>query len=125
MNELDRVFEQYVRTALWSSNDESDETGGEPMDDRYGPDDITEESLARMRADCERFVAQARPLIDQLDGVPASALGHDFWLTRNGHGAGFWDGDYPEGIGEALTKIAESFGECTLFVSDAGQIGII
>jgi len=32
--------------------------------------------------------------------------GHDFWLTRNGHGAGFWDGDWPE-TGDALTEASK------------------
>ena len=36
--------------------------------------------------------------------------GYDFWLTRNGHGAGFWDGDWPK-YGEMFTKMAKSFGE--------------
>ena len=38
---------------------------------------------------------------------------HDFWLTRNGHGAGFWDRPeiYGEHNAERFTKISESFGE--------------
>jgi hypothetical protein len=39
----------------------------------------------------------------------ADTIEHDFFLTRNGHGAGFWDGDYKNG--EKLTEIAKSFGE--------------
>lgn len=35
----------------------------------------------------------------------------DFWLTRQGHGCGFWDGKYPDEIGEALSDIARGFGE--------------
>lgn len=35
----------------------------------------------------------------------------DFYLTRNGHGAGFWDGDYPDEVGRKLTDIAHGFGE--------------
>jgi len=35
---------------------------------------------------------------------------HDFWLTRNGHGAGFWDGDWPKYQGDMFTNIAQSFG---------------
>lgn len=38
--------------------------------------------------------------------------GHDFWFTRNGHGAGFWDGAYTHG--DELTEIAKAFGECHL-----------
>jgi hypothetical protein len=48
--------------------------------------------------------------------------GHDFWLTRNGHGAGFWDGDLSEDVGNALTEAAKKFGECHLYVGDDGQI---
>ena len=41
---------------------------------------------------------------------------HDFWYTRNGHGAGFWDGDYENG--EVLTDIADSFGEVSTYEGD-------
>ena len=46
--------------------------------------------------------------------------GHDFWLTRNGHGAGFWDRSdcLPEDAGERLTDAAEKYGEVDLTVDD-------
>ena len=50
--------------------------------------------------------------------------GHDFWLTRNGHGAGFWDGDWPEEAGERLTEAAEKTGYMELYVGDDGFIYI-
>jgi len=28
-----------------------------------------------------------------------------------GHGAGFWDGDYPEPQGKLLTELSKTFGE--------------
>ena len=37
--------------------------------------------------------------------------GHDFWLTRRRHGAGFWDRGYGDSVGEILTKIAQMFPE--------------
>lgn len=40
--------------------------------------------------------------------------GHDFALTRNGHGAGFWDRGYGP-IGDILTERAESYGEANIF----------
>ncbi len=110
---------EYVETALWSSNDESDESGGNPMDDNYTMADIAPESLATMQSDIDQFVERCGAL---LDSVPDHPIMHDFWLTRNGHGAGFWDGDYPEPIGDQLTKIAESFGECWLYVGDDGRV---
>lgn len=36
--------------------------------------------------------------------------GRDFWFTRNGHGVGFWDGDWTL-HGEMFTKRAEGYGE--------------
>lgn len=35
----------------------------------------------------------------------------DLYLTRNRHGAGFWDGGYPDEIGRKLTDIAHGLGE--------------
>lgn len=47
-----------------------------------------------------------------------SKLGHDFWLTRNGHGAGFWDGDWGEENGKVLTELARSFGEFFVYLGN-------
>ena len=48
-------FDAYVVAALWSETDQSDETGGLPLDDNYGREDIADEALAEMRDDCEHF----------------------------------------------------------------------
>ncbi len=40
--------------------------------------------------------------------------GHDFWLSRNGHGTGFWDRDssyYGDHVRDWLQRKAEQFGE--------------
>ena len=39
--------------------------------------------------------------------------GHDFWLTRNGHGTGFWDRPeiYQVQYAQFFTNIAKGFGE--------------
>lgn len=34
--------------------------------------------------------------------------GHDFWLTSQGHGAGFWDGGWPK-YGDMLTKLSKCY----------------
>ena len=39
--------------------------------------------------------------------------GHDFWLTRNRHRAGFWDGDWEDSHGRHQTNLANDFGELT------------
>ena len=52
-----------------------------------------------------------------IDSSLASQAGHDFWLTRCGHGAGFWDRGnlYVTESGcdakDLLTERAQSYGE--------------
>lgn len=123
-----RFVKMYVRTMLWSTLDESDDTGGEPMDYKYGPSDIAPETMQRIADDCSRFYASVESMgIDLdaellLDDDATEMAAHDFWLTRNGHGAGFWDGDWSDESEDRLTKLAESFGEQWPYVGDDGLI---
>ena len=48
MDNLDDFTGAYVECALWSTNDESDESGGVPMDENYGIDDIDPATLGKM-----------------------------------------------------------------------------
>ena len=119
---LDSFTRQYIETAFWSTNDESTEQGGEPLEANYSASDLAPETLAAMIADCAKFQEQNAAIMDMDGCQDAETCGHDFWLTRNGHGAGFWDGDYLEAVGDALTAAAKGFGECNLYVGDDGQI---
>jgi hypothetical protein len=116
----------YVECALWASNDESDESGGEPMDANYGIDDIDSDTLASMVDDCRRFQeenAADLALYDHPEWTAAELGGHDFWLTRNHHGAGFWDRDcLPRDAGERLTEAAHACGTVDLYLGDDGVI---
>jgi len=51
--------------------------------------------------------------------------GYDFWLTRNGHGAGFWDGSWKGPYAPALDQLSKQFGDCELYVADDGQVHAI
>lgn len=52
-----------------------------------------------------------------------SQLGHDFWLTRNGHGAGFWDRDFgTEESRDKLTKLSKVFREQNIYLGADGLI---
>ena len=114
---LDQFTRAYLECALWSSMDESDDSGGNPMDDNYSIEDIAPETIDHAIEECKRFQAQAAGMIES----DPSRAGHDFWLTRNGHGAGFWDGDWPED-GDKLTELSKAFGETYLYVGDDGRI---
>lgn len=126
--DVDAMLRSYVETALWSSTDNADESGGEPLDRNYGPDDVHPDTLAEMRADCEAFLKDNASDVASWeapagrDGRPEHAAGHDFWLTRNGHGAGFWDGDWEEGAGKRLTEASKPYGSFYLYIGDDGKI---
>jgi hypothetical protein len=113
----------YIECALWSSNDRTDDGGDDPLDRNYSAEDLSFETATAMVADCKAFVdANAADLAVAIeaygkDDSPGYA-GHDFWLTRNGHGAGFWDGDLPDALGKRLADAAYAFGTCDLYVED-------
>ena len=119
------ALDSYLETALWSSTDDSDPSGGDPLDKNYDISDIESETVEKAKKDLELFFDKCSEkypgILDQYDD---EQIGHDFWLTRNGHGAGFWDGDYEEtpGDGKKLTEIAKTFKEVNLYVGDDGQI---
>ena len=53
----------------------------------------------------------------------AGMLGHDLWLTRNGHGAGFWDRGLDD-LGERLSAAARSLGEAYSYIDAEGVVRI-
>jgi hypothetical protein len=75
-------FTDYVETALWSSTDESDESGSEPLDASYGIEDIAPASLAEMQADCDSFEEENAADLAEYQERTGYLGGHDFWLTR-------------------------------------------
>ena len=116
------MTENYLIAALWSSTDNTNEQGGDPLDANYSLDDIAPESVEQAEKDCLAFIAEND---GDIDGDYEQA-GYDFWLTRNHHGAGFWDGDWDEErngmIGQRLTEASHKFGEVNAVVGDDGKI---
>lgn len=113
---IETIARHYAVAALWSSTGDDDE----PLDQNHGIEDIAPETLEAMREDCKAFAESAAALIEET-GLSEEQVGHDFWLTRNGHGAGFWD----RGLGDAgdqLAKLCKGFGEVWLYVGDDGLI---
>lgn len=104
---LDAFTRAYVASALWADTD------GKSMDD------LAPQTLRSMIADAEKFQRDNAELLSERDEGQG---GHDFWLTRNGHGAGFWDGDWPEPAGKLLTWAAKSYGPFELYEGDDGKI---
>ncbi len=55
--------------------------------------------------------------------MSSSSIGHDFWLTRNDHGAGFWDRSLGE-LGDNVSKISTELGGRDIYEGDDKKIYI-
>ncbi len=72
------------------------------------------------RQEIETFLNQAKDLLT--DDWTDEQIGHDFWLTTNGHGSGFWDRGLPNG--NELTKICAKFRGKNVSKLKTGEIEI-
>lgn len=130
MTPLEAFTASYIGAALWSSNDDE----GEPLDARFDRYDIAGGIGDEIEADCKAFYdanasdihCNGAPLANDFEGSTAAReaamAGHDFWLTRCGHGTGFWDGDWPEPHATRLDEAAKAFGDVYLYIGDDGKL---
>jgi hypothetical protein len=102
---LNDMVKGYLECAQWTNED---------LDN---VDSIFENStLKQAKNDCESFLTE----IDNITSLEASQMGHDFWLTRNGHGAGFFDRtqELTETQIENFTKVAQTFKEVNIYLNN-------
>lgn len=119
--DLDSFTQGYIEAAFFTSSDEN----GNALEQGFAV--LAPETLAVMTADCAKFCEgsawlRAVNAAKYYEFPGEEQAGHDFWFTRNGHGCGFWDGDWPEPYATALTDAAKAFPERDLYVGDDGKI---
>lgn len=107
----DRMAMAYRECAIWSDA-ESYEV---PDDAPWSGEAMTQASI-----ECAEFVREAERSGLDLGAWDAVELGHCLWLSRNGHGAGFFDRDLPHA--DALQELARGFGERAMYLGDDGQV---
>jgi hypothetical protein len=99
----------YLDCAAWAD-------GSEEQTERANNGEFTSEAQVRAQVECKAFMYRALPYMQAW--TPEQA-GHDFWLTRNGHGSGFWDRQLEHG--DVLTAIAKNFGTLSVYVPDDSE----
>lgn len=110
------ILEAYLQCALWSCTTEDDACLG----DRYEIHNIAPESAEKARADVAVFLC--KNVADLLaSGLDEGEIGHNLWLTRNGHGTGFWDMDLGA-TGDTLSDACRALPEVCLYVGDDGRL---
>lgn len=98
-------LEEFIETGLWSTLDLYDEKECQDnLDKHYCSDDINEDFKDAAQDFIDNFLVKAEKHFTDAE-LSSSPIGHDLWLTVEGHGAGFWDGDYENG--DALTEIVK------------------
>jgi hypothetical protein len=117
----------YAETMLWATTkyDEYENCDKSYEYLNYSADDLSKEAWRQIREDCEGFLELVRedePAAWEELVLDLERAGHDFFLTRERHGAGFWDGDWVNGT--LLTKWSHTFGTVNLYVNDNGEIEI-
>lgn len=119
------IVDGYLECGLWSTMIFGGEFDMDPMDEHFDIDDCLN------REDVEREIAEF--VLDVFDdflsflndrefsGMTREAalaqFGHDFLLTRDRHGAGYWDRGLGE-VGRRLTEAAHPYGDSGFLPDD-------
>jgi hypothetical protein len=117
---FDAFADQYLETAIWADRPEGCDV-----------DEVWPACIPQILEDCHRFQRENEELLDaayqlfrQDEGnwrlYDVTDAGHDFWLSRNGHGTGFWDRELGE-VGDKLHEAAKAYRGLYVLPGDGKQ----
>lgn len=107
------ILKHYLEAAVWADGDEE-------WSNEMGADDVDKASVVKSLEDIKAFMAKAGNLVGDM---PDSQIGHDLWLSRQGHGTGFWDRGLGD-RGDVLGDMAREMGEKYLYLGDDQKVHI-
>jgi hypothetical protein len=119
---LQACLQAYLACLIWTGLDWADATGpnGDPrqLDETYDVDDIPSDVVTHLSEELQDFLRSNWSDVASMD---PEQVGHDFCLSRNGHGTGFWDrGDGERG--RRLHEATKPYGSLDLQVADDGSL---
>jgi len=94
----------YVECALWANGQDEVSDADADILHREAYDFLADEHAVRL----------IQAAMHRRRGYDWTSAGHDFYLTREGHGAGFWDRGLGM-VGDALTVVAKPWGSSDYF----------
>lgn len=104
---LKAITSQFLDTAAWADGE-----------DDYSSTQWSDEAQAEALEICTEFVNKAGGLEGELlEQLAWDDIGHNLWLSKQGHGTGFWDRGWGE-CGDKLHEIAKSMGDHHLYVEN-------
>lgn len=115
MSFVELMTKHYMDCAAWLLDE-----------DISGDAQWSDEAYVKAEEDCKAFLDKVGRIPEeaclQAFGLEAS-LGHDFWLTRNGHGCGFWETDrWTKKYGALLDAKSKEIGEAYVYEGDDGLL---
>ena len=110
---LDRFTAATIKALYFTDTGDDEQPGADA--------ELAPETLLDLKADCRAFWRRFGCYVEPASMTPEQA-GHDFWLTREGHGAGFWDGDWPQPWADMMDTGAKGYGPFTTYIGDDGLI---
>jgi hypothetical protein len=147
-DEIKEIFKGYIECALWTEEDtlkddmgvdDNDDEDIEDMDEiekliklqdnfqnknfiSFISDDIDVNSRIDAYKDIKNFIiyAGSDAINEAIEENGLFKLGMDIWLTRNGHGSGFFDHTYDNE--NELTDAARKLGSVDLYIGDDGKL---
>ena len=122
--EINTFVTAYVEAMLWSTSGTLPDGQEIESLEKFK---LSESARAAVEADCREFLATyGHKIFTAFCLTPYYSLekaGHDFWLTRVGHGVGFWDRGLGA-VGQELADAARSFGSVCVYIGDDGLVYI-
>jgi predicted RNA-binding protein Jag len=119
-HDIDDIINSYFEAALWTDEDRLAEEVGDESAKSFTIFDFSEETKIKAKEEIEQFMDKVG---QYLTNITDDMIGHDFWLTRNHHGAGFWDRKEIEyEIGDKISEICNEFRELMVVVGDDGKL---
>lgn len=110
---IDKVLNSYLETLLFADGNL----------DEYAISNISTETIEKSKADIVNFITEinkSNEAIKEANTYTDELLGHKFLLSRNGHGAGFFDE-----WNDILQDICRKTPEINAYVGDDNKIYII
>ena len=118
IHELNDMMIGYLETAIWSSTTGEE---GTPIDQDYGIGDFAEETIRESISDLNDFMTRCKAEKADFEDMEDSTIGHNFWLNRVGHGAGFWDSGLRDG--DKISDICKENRAETVYIGDDNKLG--
>lgn len=142
--DANEILQGYIEAAIWTEEEMLEDEATAEIDDEddemsdvdkiialkgkidskdfeyFAEEDVNVDSKISAYLDIKTFIQKAgdEAVKEAIEKEGLFQLGMDFWLTRNGHGAGFWDRGYSNDNEKKLVQAAKDMRSKNLYVGD-------